>query len=1024
MKRPHETAHVSISIKTKWPTGLKQVLVVLGAVLALAGLCSAGLAAQSLPSAPAKTCSQAAPVAGQDRACKDLSSLPVAAQRTISRALGGDDARYRMVPAAGGTHAENPQHALTVDFTPQGVAVHSGTARWGMALLGYGYGEALRPVPVSAPKANANLVEYRRGALTEWYVNGPFGVEQGFTLAERPGKANGSPLTLALALSGNMASTVDSGRKALALAGEGGAALHYAGLAAYDAVGRELRAWLELHGDRLLLRVDDAGAQYPVVVDPFVQQAKLTASDGAVGDQFGGSVAISGDGDTVVAGAPGVSSGQGAAYVFVKLGTAWAQNAKLTASDGVAGDHFGYSVAVSGNGDTVVAGAPYANISLKPFQGAVYVFAKPSGGWADTSTFDVKLTPSDDAFASGLGFSVAISGDTLVAGAPGDSSGQGAVYVFAKPSGGWATTSTFVAKLTASDGAAGDDLGDSVAISGDTLVAGALNATVDADALIHQGAAYVFVKPGTGWATPSSFGAKLTAYDGADGDDFGISVAISGDGDTVVAGAPFAKVVGSSASQGAAYVFVNSGTVWAQNATLTSNGEDGDQFGGSVAISGDGDTVVAGAPNATVDLNASIHQGAAYVFVKPVSIYPNTSTFDVKLTASDDAPEIRLGLSVAISGATLATDTVVAGAPNNALIHQGAAYVFSNLNNSAPTFTFDLSTLLAKTFGNPPFPVASYASTNSTGTISFVLGTGSVGCAVTLGGQVTITGAAVGGNFCVIAASLAADATYAAAGPLSQSFHIALATPTISISNLPSNAMFGGSFTPAYANTGDGATSVTSSTTTTCTVALDGSVKFIHVGTCTLTAHAAADANYNAATGALQSFKIAGATPTISINNLPSNATFGGSFTATYAYAGNGITFATSGTLSPCLAIGSRVFFVGTGTCTLTAHATATANYAAATGSPQQFTIAKATTKISIKNIPGNAENGRRFTPLYNYIGDGTPSVTSSTLGACTVSRTVVNFIHTGTCTLTAAATAGTNYAAVTGNPQSFTIKK
>jgi hypothetical protein len=129
-------------------------------------------------------------------------------------------------------------------------------------------------------------------------------------------------------------------------------------------------------------------------------------------------------------------------------------------------------------------------------------------------------------------------------------------------------------------------------------------------------------------------------------------------------------------------------------------------------------------------------------------------------------------------------------------------------------------------------------------------------------------------------------------------------------------------------------------------------------------------------------------------------------------------------TMNTCTVSSEGVItFVGTGACTLTAHATATTNYASATGSQQSFAIAQASTTISIKNILGNAKKGGSFTPTYNYIGDGTPSTTSSTLATCTISGSVVNFVASRTCTLNAHATAGTDYAATTGSPQSFTIK-
>jgi hypothetical protein len=147
-------------------------------------------------------------------------------------------------------------------------------------------------------------------------------------------------------------------------------------------------------------------------------------------------VAISGDGSTVVAGAFGAAIAgnrfQGAAYVFVKPGTGWAtttETAKLTASDGAASDSLGSSVAISGDGSTVVAGANGTS-----GQGAVYVFVKPSTGWGST-TETAKLTASDGAAANGLGWSAAISsnGRTVVAGGAPVNAPRGAVYEFAAP---------------------------------------------------------------------------------------------------------------------------------------------------------------------------------------------------------------------------------------------------------------------------------------------------------------------------------------------------------------------------------------------------------------------------------------------------------------------------------------------------------------------------------------------------------------------------------------------------------------
>ena len=323
--------------------------------------------------------------------------------------------------------------------------------------------------------------------------------------------------------------------------------------------------------------------------------AKLTASDGEANDELGWSVAISGNGSTVVARAPGAtvggSSGQGAVYVFVKPSTGWAtatQTAKLTASDGEANDELGWSVAISGDGSTVVAGAPSFGVVSGTPAIAVYVFAEQGTAWA-TATQTGKLTASD---GGPLGQSVAISddGSMVVAGAPdatiGQNLEQGAVYVFVEPARGWASTSTFTAKLTVSDGAVTDFLGWSVAISSDgsTVAAGVpmlgLISPIGYSVNPGPGAVYVFVKPTMGWASTSAFTAKLTASDGEAHDALGISVAISGDGSPVAAGAAF-----SNSEQGAVYVFAKQGTAWAtatQTAKLTaSDGEAGDELSSS-----------------------------------------------------------------------------------------------------------------------------------------------------------------------------------------------------------------------------------------------------------------------------------------------------------------------------------------------------------------------------------------------------------------------------------------------------------
>ena len=264
-------------------------------------------------------------------------------------------------------------------------------------------------------------------------------------------------------------------------------------------------------GSVYILRTNDGSA--------YGQVAKLTAADAAAYDSFGYSVAI--DGSTVVVGAHAKNSGRGAVYVFRTSdgGATYVEVAKLTADDAAASDAFGRSVAIAG--DSVVVGADQDDSE----RGSVYIFHTSNGGASYNRV--AKLTATDAVAGDEFGRSVAIAGDTVVVGAYAKNSGRGAAYVFRTTDGG--ATYVEVAKLTASDAAASDNFGYSVAIAGATIVIGARS---DADAGSSSGSACVF-QTSDGGATYGQV-AKLTASDAAAGDYFGWSVAI--DGATVVVG--------------------------------------------------------------------------------------------------------------------------------------------------------------------------------------------------------------------------------------------------------------------------------------------------------------------------------------------------------------------------------------------------------------------------------------------------------------------------------------------------------
>jgi hypothetical protein len=291
------------------------------------------------------------------------------------------------------------------------------------------------------------------------------------------------------------------------------------------------------------------------------QQAKLTVS-GPPDAGFGGPVAISGS--TVIVGSQDAGKAyQGAAYVFVRSGSTWSQQAELTAS-GAGHGQLGCSVAISGQ--TALIGAIGADAAL--------VFVQSGSTWSEQAA----LTPSN---ATGLECgSVRISGQTAVIGRPHQNLSTGAAYVFAQSGSTWSQQ----AELTAPDGAEGDMFGSSVAISGETVLVGAPNHNSD------TGAVYVFAQSGSTWSQQ----AELTPPGAAAGDEFGSPVAISGQ----------TALIGEGGSE-AVYVFAQSGSTWSQQAELTAP-VAGDAFGSSVAI--DGETAVIGAPYTNSDI------GAAYVF--------------------------------------------------------------------------------------------------------------------------------------------------------------------------------------------------------------------------------------------------------------------------------------------------------------------------------------------------------------------------------------------------------------------------
>lgn len=288
---------------------------------------------------------------------------------------------------------------------------------------------------------------------------------------------------------------------------------------------------------------DDSGASsgaayiFSRIGNFWQQEAKITPNDPAPGDEFGTSVDISGD--TIIVGSPfddDAGSRSGSAYVFVRDGNSWSQEAKLTADDGSIANDFGFSVALSGN--TAIVGAHFHDAS-QISSGAAYIFVRNGNVWSQQA----KLTASDAGFGDLFGFSVSVSGDTVVVGAFGDDNptkSEGSAYVFSRNGTAW----TQQAKLSAPDGAVEDFFGGSVSIDGDVIVIGAAS---DDDTGARSGSAYFYKYSMGFWDLQE----KLSAEDSAAEDQFGGAVDISKN--TAVVGASFNDDAGSGS--GSAYVF-------------------------------------------------------------------------------------------------------------------------------------------------------------------------------------------------------------------------------------------------------------------------------------------------------------------------------------------------------------------------------------------------------------------------------------------------------------------------------------
>ena len=485
---------------------------------------------------------------------------------------------------------------------------------------------------------------YRGRGIEAWWRVVPLGYEEGFELLRRP--QGRGPVEVEL-----KANRV--GRKVGEVLRWGG--VRYGKLWVTDARGRRVPAVLRDEGRRIWIRIEGRGWQYPLRIDPlvWVEQAASLPTGLAKDSEFGYSVALSGNGEVAVVGAPNVNSNAGAAYVYTyDSGTGtWSSPVALAVPSGA--DLFGNSVALSVNGgvETALVGA-YGTSG----GGAAYIYTNSGGGWSSP------VTLSFPTGAIYFGSSVALSddGNEAIVGAYGTNNFEGAAYIYTNSGTGWSAPVTLTVPSVASD------FGSSVALSGDgeEAIVGAPNTTNTNSSV---GAAYIYTNSGAGW---SSTPVTLSVPSGAGG--LGWSVALSDNGgvETALVGAPF-----TNSNAGAAYVYActsscTTSSGWNGTPVTLSVPSGAGDLGYSVALSDNGgaETALVGAPGT----NSNV--GAAYVYACTSSCTTSSGWNGTPVTLSVPSGAGGLGWSVALSDNGGVETALVGASYTNSSV--GAAYFY------------------------------------------------------------------------------------------------------------------------------------------------------------------------------------------------------------------------------------------------------------------------------------------------------------------------------------------------------------
>lgn len=563
----------------------------------------------------------------------------------LAKSLGRDDPSYHIQDEDEYLRSNTSSFGIETKFSDKGVLFSRDGYQVRMSLAD---SDIVRP-----EKESVNRVEYKRDGITEWYVNSPFGVEQGFTLHQATKEKDIDDkvvIAIGLELDHRISAQQSKDGTIIQFVNEsnGKEILTYSGLFAYDSSGKELPSEMKLLDSQIQLLVDDSGAQYPIVIDPFVEVQKVIPSDAFLQTPpfpwlFGGTVEL--DGNRSIVGAIGANGFEGQAYIFDRDQDTgfWSETQILQGSTATAfGDQFGNCVHLSG--DLAIVGASH---SFTPTPGEAFVFERDpmTNLWTEVAAISASIVDPADRF--GRACSIDETTGIALVGANFAVSLEGRAYVFEQDMmGNW----NEIQVLTPSGGIGMTfQFGDDVSLQGDTAAVGAFGGD----------RVYMYdIDPITNMFSEIQI---VSGSDTMPGDNFG--VAVDFDGDNMIIGAS-----GFDVDVGKAYLFERDTmtNMWSEVDTIqTTMPAMGDLFGDGVSISG---TFAL----ATTGIDAS---GNGRVFVYEQDAMGNWNFFQ-ELVASDGMPNDQFGIEVALDGDQLIVGA--AGVDGEAGDFTGAAYFYGN----------------------------------------------------------------------------------------------------------------------------------------------------------------------------------------------------------------------------------------------------------------------------------------------------------------------------------------------------------